>query len=122
MLNAGSISTSDTLSENDPYPTSIAPVLPPGQCPSPDRPGRPAHSKSAYSAASPKAPAAWATTLAVIHHLSSAPDTMRNSPDLSNRRCVADVPSGAAPRLIARHRLHRASQGALHRLATGGQK
>jgi hypothetical protein len=93
MLNAEPDTTSDILSENGTHDTSIASALPSNRRPSPDRTGRLAKSKSAYSTSSPTGPDPWATTLAAIRQFSSPPGPLRNSPDLHGSHASAGVPN-----------------------------
>ncbi|CAB3793133.1 DUF3331 domain-containing protein [Pararobbsia alpina] len=92
MLKAESNTTSDILSENGSYPTSVVPALPSGHHSSPHPAGRSVQSKSAYGTSSPKGPDPWATTLAAIRQFSSPPHPVRNSQDLPGRSTTAGVP------------------------------
>jgi Domain of unknown function (DUF3331) len=91
MLEAEPNTTSDILSDNGSYPTPIVRALSSSHHPSPRRAGRLAQSKSTYGTPSPTGPDPWATTLAAICQLSSPPDPMRNSQDLSGRPASVGV-------------------------------
>jgi hypothetical protein len=90
MFNDERNSTSDTSSTNSSYHASIDPMRPRAEHPSSHRLPR--------LAAAPGGQDLWASMLASIRQLSSPPNPMRNTPDLSRRPRSGGMPSRSSKR------------------------